>query len=182
MKVLRFKKIISVSCSIASILLFTASAYAYSVNINNVIPQEQQQTFWCWAATSSMAANYLGVSSATQSNIVTAAFGSPYNVTGTVNDMKRGLAAYGITSTALNTSIAFNTIVSNIDSRSNVITTIKQSNGNGHALLIKGYYSDVQNLYYVDPADASSNVMAYSTYKSNSNWNWIDSLTSIAKN
>lgn len=184
MTISRNKVFVMISCSIVSLCLFVASAYAASIQINNVTAQKQQNTLWCWAATSSMVAQFLGVSNATQSNIVTAAIGSPYNSSGTIYDMQRGLAKYGVASTPLSTTLTFISIVANVNSGSNPIALIQYNNLNGHTLLVKGYYStdSLQNLYYIDPADASSNVMGYSTFKANSSWTWIETLASFNRN
>ncbi|WP_445667324.1 papain-like cysteine protease family protein [Paenibacillus sp. FSL K6-1230] len=67
---------------------------------NSVTGQVQQKSYWCWAAVTSMLANYLGAN-ATQSQIVTKIYGSAVNKTGTVIDMKNALSNWNIRSTTI---------------------------------------------------------------------------------
>lgn len=93
-------------CSIISASLFTASVYGASgLSIHDVSAQKQQGGYLCWAAVSSMAGQYLGKSNLTQYNIVTAAKGLYMDTAGSVYDAQKGLAAYGVSSTALVTNL-----------------------------------------------------------------------------
>jgi hypothetical protein len=175
-------------CSIISASLFTASVYAASgISIHDVSAQKQQGGYLCWAAVSSMAGQYLGKSNATQYNIVTAAKGLYMDTAGSVYDAQKGLAAYGVSSTALVTVPTYDNITSNINGNSNVLAFMSKTGATlGHAFLIKGYYyntdTSTQNLYYIDPADASSNIQSFSTFKSNSIYTWVNTVNNIKVN
>lgn len=189
MKTLKRKVVVATSCLMLSMIFFAASAFALTgIGLNNVAAQVQEKSSWCWAATSSMAAKYLGATNATQSNIVTAVFGSTWDFAGTVYDMQTGLSAYSVYSTPRLSNISFLQVTNNIDMKSTVIAGIKYHDASrtiGHALLVRGYYFNTansqQNLYYIDPADASSNVMSYSSFNNNSSWYWINTLDNIYK-
>lgn len=101
--------------------------------------------------------------------------------------MQRGLAAYNVSSTALVTVPTFENVVSNIDTNSNVIASmVKPGTNSGHAFLINGYYyntaNSTQNLYYIDPQYGSSNVQNFNTFKSNTNWTWVNTVNNIKRN
>lgn len=185
MKKTKLKPLTIVLSSVISASLFGASVYAASgAMVNNVASQVQQGSYLCWAAISSMAGQYLGKSNATQKNIVQAAKGIYMDTAGTVYDAKTGLAAYGVSSSTMLTPLSYSTIVNNIDNYSNVLAfSSKAGSSIGHAFLIKGYYyndsNNIENLYYIDPADGSSNVQNYSTFKANNTYTWKDSLAYI---
>lgn len=188
---MRFRKtkvIFMLLCFFVSISLFATSASAEFIYRHNaVLAQIQQRSLWCWAATSSMAGQYLGATGATQTNIVTYIKGSPtINDSGNVNDMQRALAAYGVTSKPYLESLVFSDIKANINNNRNMIAAISwNSGGIGHALLIRGYnentVSGEKNITYIDPADATYNMMAYNSFVHNNSWYWTNTLTGISK-
>lgn len=96
-------------CFLVSTALFATSAQAaFNYRHNPVTAQIQQRSLWCWAATSSMAGQYLGATGATQTNIVTYVKGSPtINDSGNVSDMQKGLAKYGVNSSTFLESLVF---------------------------------------------------------------------------
>jgi len=174
----------SLSFLLISLSIFVPNAAAYvAYKYNPVAAQVQEKSLWCWAATASMAAKYLGASSATQTNIVTFVKGSAVNDTGTVYDIKNGMAHYTVYSTALLSSLSFGDIIYNIDRNMNMVAVVTWTSGGGHAYLIRGYYQDTgagtSNVYYIDPADGSYNIKSYSTFKNNSASNWVNSVTAI---
>lgn len=175
--------LIVLSCLLLSFFLFTSSAFAYiNYKNNSVTGQVQQKSYWCWAAVTSMLANYLGAN-ATQSQIVTKIYGSAVNKTGTVIDMKNALSNWNIRSTTILNSVSFCEIISNIDKNMNLSAAIAWTDGNGHALLIKGYYQDtnksVRNVYYIDPADGTGYIKNYNEFVSNSAWDWRNTLSTV---
>lgn len=188
MKKTKLKTLSIIISSIISASLFAASVYAASgITINSVTAQKQQGDYLCWAAVSSMAGQYLGKTNATQYNIVTAAKGMYMDTVGSVFDAQKGLAAYGVNSIALSTSPTYDNIMNNINNNSNVLAFMsKPGSAYGHAFLIKGYYyntdNSIQNLYYIDPENASSNVQSYSTFKSNSIYTWVNTVNNIKTN
>ncbi|MEJ8302293.1 papain-like cysteine protease family protein [Saccharibacillus sacchari] len=189
---MRFKKTkltLMLFCFLMSTVLFATSvSAAFNYRHNAVTAQIQQRSLWCWAATSSMAGQYLGATAATQTNIVTYVKGSPtINDSGNISDMQKGLAKYGVSSATYFESFVFSKIKENINSNSNMIAAIAWTNGNaiGHALLIRGYNEDTvsgaKNITYIDPADGSYNMMADSSFRSNNSWTWVNTLSAIYK-
>jgi hypothetical protein len=165
-----------------SVSLFAASVYASNLNLHNVTPQQQEKSSWCWAAVSSMAAKYLGVSNASQSNIVKAVYGTDYDVSGTVYDASQALSSFGIYSIPTTSRLGYNNVVYDIDNYSNVLAFIKyKGTSAGHALLIRGYYSSKtsENIYYIDPANGSYYVKPYEEFWNNSSWQWVDTIKNI---
>lgn len=188
---MRFRKTkvtLMMSCFLMSITLFATSASAEFIYRHNAVSaQVQQRTLWCWAATSSMAGQYSGASAATQTNIVTYIKGSPtINDTGNVYDMQQALAHYGVKSFTHFEPMIFSSVKADINSNKNLVAMIAwNSGGIGHALLIRGYNENTvtkeHNVSYIDPANASYNMMAYNAFVRNNSWYWTNSLTSISK-
>ncbi|MFK4345004.1 MULTISPECIES: papain-like cysteine protease family protein [unclassified Paenibacillus] len=182
----RKKLLLVLPCLLLSFSLFASSALAYvNYKNNSVSAQVQQKSNWCWAAVSSMLANYLGAN-VTQSKIVTKIYGSPVNNTGTVYDMKNALANWNVESTPIRSKVSFGEIISNIDNNMNLNAAIAWTSGGGHALLIKGYYQDtsrsIQNVYYINPGDGSATVRDYNEFVSNSSWDWRNTLSAVYVN
>jgi hypothetical protein len=179
--------IMTILCFLLSAGLFSTSVFAITgFKFNSVVAQQQEKSNWCWAATASMAAKYLGVNNATQSNIVTAVFGSAWNFAGSIYDIRDGLDAFDIYSVPNTSPVSFLQITNDIDMGSNVIALVDFTDPNqffGHAFLIRGYYFDTsvghQNIYYIDPQDASAHVNSYSSFNSNSSWYWKHTVYNI---
>jgi ABC-type dipeptide/oligopeptide/nickel transport system permease component len=171
------------SAVIALMLLHSQVASAYvDYKLLSVSAETQQQSNWCWAAVTDMIAKFFGANSS-QTDIVTYVKGSLVNETGTVYDMQKGLSKYRITSTPITTTLGFASVISEINNGQPIGTVIAWSSGGGHAHVIRGYYEDTsnstQNLYYIDPLDASYNIMSYSNYLSNSSFHWVNTLHAI---
>ncbi|WP_273545634.1 papain-like cysteine protease family protein [Paenibacillus caui] len=147
---------------------------------------KQDMNQWCWAAVSVMMIDQLGTPPS-QSQFVDYVKGSVVNETGTVTDMKKGLANWGLTSdTKIGTPLAFQTVASQISNNQPIGTVILWEDGSGgHAYAIRGYYEDTsrskQDIYYIDPwpDNADYNVMSYSNFVSNNSFHWVDSLFNV---
>jgi hypothetical protein len=161
-------------------LMGTASAYV-DYNTLSVPAYSQEESNWCWAAATEMAANFLGANS-TQSYIVTLIYGSPVNETGTIANIQTALLNYNVKSTTLLSNLSFDTIVYEIGRGEPIIAGVTASAGS-HAVVIRGYYQDTnastQNVYYIDPTDASYHIMAYSSFVSNSTFKWNNTVHAI---
>jgi hypothetical protein len=183
LKKIKLKALSVVLCSIMSVSLFAASVYASNLNIHNVTAQKQEKNFWCWAAVSSMAAKYLGVSNASQSNIVKTIYSWDFNTTGTVNDANKALRSFGIDSVVTNSRLGYNNVVYDIDNYSTVLAFVqlKNDNNEGHAYLIRGYYSSKtsENIYYIDPREGTYHVKPYEEFWNNDSWRWVDTVKNI---
>lgn len=169
---------------LAVMLFYSQAAFAYvDYKLLSVPAVKQEKSNWCWATVTQMIAKHLGASNATQTDIVTYVKGSPVNETGTVYDMQKGLSKYGIKSTPITSTISFASITSEINSGQPIGTVITWKSGGGHAHTIRGFYEDTsnstQNLYYIDPLDASYNIMSYSNYLNNSSFRWVNTLHAI---
>ncbi|PWK13128.1 papain-like cysteine protease family protein [Tumebacillus permanentifrigoris] len=168
---------------LASAFLFTQTANAYVSYRSLSVPAiQQEKDLWCWAAATQMVATYFGAN-ATQTDIVTYVKGSPINTTGTVADVQKGLSKYNIKSNYLTTTIPFQTVANQLSNGQPEIAAIRWSWGDGHALVIRGYYEDTsiskQDIYYIDPSNASFNIMTYSNFVSNSSFTWTNSVYAI---
>lgn len=167
--------------ALVSLFVSTASAYV-GYRLLNIAAVQQEQSNWCWAASTEMVADYFGAN-ATQTDIVRYVKGSVVNETGTVYDIQKGLSHYNISSTPVLSSLSFQTIVNQINNGQPQVAIIRWASGGGHAYVIRGYYEDTsaskQDVYYIDPWDASYNLMAYSSFVSNNSFSWVNSVHAI---
>lgn len=182
-KKLRF--VVVLSLLLVSLMASVQVAYAYvSYQLLSITAYSQEQTNWCWATTDQMIIKYLG-GSATQTQIVTFVKGSPVNEPATDTESQTGLAHWNVSSTCITYGSvpSFGTVISQIQSNKPIDAGIYWTSGGGHYLLIRGYYEwteqNKQDVYYIDPYDASYNYMNYDTFKSNSTFNWKDGLYNI---
>ncbi|MBL0385277.1 C39 family peptidase [Tumebacillus sp. ITR2] len=179
----KIRKSLAVVTLLISTALFAQSASAYvSYRLLSVPASLQQQSLWCWAASTEMVAKYFGAN-ATQSDIVTYVKGSPVNVTGTVADVQRGLSKYNIKSSYIATTMTFQTIANQASNGQPMVASISYTDGTGHALVIRGYYEDTslskQDVYFIDPANATYNILPYGDFLSNSKFRWVNSVYAI---
>lgn len=155
-----------------------ASASSVYLNIPGV---HQEQTKWCWAASSQSIIEYLGKGYPSQTNIVTTVLGSPVNQGATFAQDRSSLTSYNVSTNAVTLPLPWTTVTDNLQNwYSPIKAGIRFSYGD-HDVVIYGYYQDAYttNVSYMDPAPALPNVWYASTYsyfKSNSNWTWIDSM------
>lgn len=143
----------------------------------NIRGIKQEQTNWCWAATSKIVLSYLGQADPTQSAIVTSVMGSPVNQGASFTQDRASLTNFGLTTTSVQSTISWATLKDNISGwYSPVKVGIYWSGGGGHARVIYGYYenSNTHWVYYEDPwPDTTTwNFGDYDWFVSNQLWTW----------
>lgn len=66
---------------------------------------------------------------------------------------------------------------------STALTAVGWTGGGAHALVIRGYYQDtsvsMQDVYWIDPADASYHEDTYAWFVGNYYWNWLNTVSNI---
>lgn len=117
--------------------------------------QEQQNTNWCWAASSVMVGRYDTTSILTQSQIVQAVKGAIINTGGSGAEEARAIriASGNVkTATSIERVISFNQVVSNIDNRHPFIIRMEWNSGGRHAVVCGGYSLSSNAMRVIDPA------------------------------
>lgn len=134
------------------LLLFPTLAHAEIVQVKNFIANPQEMSNWCWAASIQAVFLTKGLS-ASQTQIVTSAFGAPVNKTapGFMGTLKilNGLAVssdgslWKISAKAINTYPNANWLHSELENNRPVMIWYKDEYSN-HAIVINGgqYYTD----------------------------------------
>lgn len=147
--------------------------------------QTQQQDEWCWDATGLSIAQFLGHGSGvSQNTFCDYARGLPAgtpcpNQPGELTDVQNAWAGTGMTSVGQVTGAAsFSTVARSIDAGSPVEAGIYWTAGGGHANVLYGYDASSQTLLYADPWPSNPRYgqMNYSSYVSNSQFQWGQSL------
>lgn len=143
-----------------------------SLNITSCV---QEQSNWCWAATTQCTAKFIKGTNPSQTSIVTGIFGSPApNSTVTLAQDNTSLVNCGLHATTYPASVSFSTIVGNIDSNRPMKSGILWTDGGGHFLTIYGYWTD-QTSYtvsYMNPANGGFNTVSYDYLVSNPAYHW----------
>lgn len=150
------------------------------LNIDGV---KQEQTYWCWAATSETIIKFLGHGAYSQSTIVQDVKGSVVNDGASYSEDGLSLTKHGVSTTGTQSgilgsgNISFSTIKTMIQGWSSPIKAcIAWNTGGYHDLVIYGFYEDssTQNVSYMDPWQENPmwNSRTYSSFVSNSGWNW----------
>ncbi|WP_186327574.1 papain-like cysteine protease family protein [Paenibacillus sp. Y412MC10] len=179
------KLMMKLSAGIAMVIIilttFSSQASAYvSYNTLSVNPYKQEQTNWCWAATSKTVIEYLGKGSPTQSQIVKGVKGSVVNEGATTSEDKESLTDWGVATTVKQDSVPFGTIVTDIEnSRPLKAGVMWKNGGGGHDFVIYGYYQDTDkskyDVYYSDPIDGLKTIRSYDSFDNNTSFSWYDS-------
>lgn len=167
---------LSIICTILIISLFSTMAFAAESLYLNVTPYVQEQSNWCWAATSKTVISYTGHGNPSQSDIVTAVKGSAVNETASATEDRSSLTKFGVNTTYYGGSLSWSTIKSNINGYKPIKAAIAWVGGGGHVFVIYGFYEDpyVRNVSYENPSDGSFNFTTYSQFCSNSTWTWTN--------
>ncbi|WP_217195401.1 papain-like cysteine protease family protein [Streptomyces buecherae] len=144
----------------------------------------QSQNQWCWVATGLSIARYLGRGQDTSQNtFCTYARGLPPtsacpNRPGYLSDVQRSWSRLGMDPGRTTGTLPFQTVQQTIDANSPVETGIYWTSGGGHAQVLYGYDASRQTVMYADPWPSSPRYaeMNYTTYRSNSQFRWAESL------
>lgn len=159
------------------ILRITPSMAATDYIYLNIPGIKQEQSNWCWAATSRSVIEYLNKGTPSQTTIVTTVKGSPVNEGATFDEDRTSLTSLNVSTTAISGTLSWDSIKFYTKSwMSPTKATIFWTSGGGHDLVIYGYYEDsyAKNVSYMDPwpSNQTWNSMSYSPFLSNSNWTW----------
>ncbi|MFE6685857.1 papain-like cysteine protease family protein [Streptomyces sp. NPDC057743] len=146
------------------------------------LTQEQDQ--WCWVATGLSVAQHLGYGKDTDQNtFCNLAHGQDGgsacpNQPGELTDVQNAWSGLGMSPGNVTGVIPFSTVTSSIDANSPVEVGIYWTAGGGHANVLYGYDSASNTMLYADPWPSNPRYgeMDYSTYVSNNQFNWAESL------
>ena len=128
--------------------------------------QTQEESNWCWAASSAMVGTYRTISTITQRGIVQHVHGNLQNVGGNAQDE---IAAINFASLGTKNcrriaigNASFNTMIDYIDDNHPFIINMVWNNGGGHAVVGAGYNKSTEGIWIVDPGPGvSSNFYSY---------------------
>lgn len=134
------------------------------------LPREQQEmSFWCWAASSLMVGRYNTHSQMNQSQVVWNVKGIVLNIGGNENDEVNGI--YYASENTKNAKIVgndkfvFTNIVSLIDSNHPLIMNLYWNDGSKHAVVCAGYDRHTGQIWIIDPwGDDESTYYDYKTF------------------
>lgn len=171
-KIKKILLILPVISLIFALNVAPASAYVDYKTLD-IPPYSQEESNWCWAATSQIVIDYIGYGFHTQDEIVEGVKGSVVNETANQYEDKESLTDWGV-STSLTTSyITFATIITNIKNYEPIKAFRLLYETTGHDFLIYGFYeyTDIsqQDVYYFnpDPYSDSYYITSYNTFKTN---------------
>ena len=139
-----------------------AAAPMYALPINKI---QQENNFWCWAASSLTVLNYFNIYTS-QSEIVRKIWGVVDDLPGNGYDIKDVLSEMGGLSSDTATSLSFSNITSEIyDYKRPIIAGINVPYQSfGHAVVIDGYDSEIGYIEYMDPKYPSYEFVLYDDF------------------
>jgi len=161
----------------------STSAHAYSMEDCLVVDaQTQERSNWCWAANASSILDYYSLS-VSQSSFVTYIKGGAVNLPASPQEVRNGLAHWGVSSVLSSTYLSFDGIRAEINSYSRPIySNWKWASGGGHAVLIDGYGTNSGNCVdYMDPQDGAFHYTGYTWFVGGAGFDhtWDQTLKSI---
>ncbi len=168
----------------AAIMLVPGTASAGSIGINQEV---QQQDEWCWAASGLTIAEYFGHSGISQNTFCDLALGYSTstacpNEPGQLSWVQNAFSQLGMAPGQVTGPLSFQGVTSSIDGGRPIETGIYWTAGGGHAQVIYGYNPSTQTISYGDPWPSSPryNEMYYSSYVSNSQFQWGQALSGMS--
>ncbi|RJQ78198.1 hypothetical protein D5S17_13520 [Pseudonocardiaceae bacterium YIM PH 21723] len=178
---------LAVGLTLALLPLSTANAAEEAVQAGKALQfsqLKQDKDQWCWAASGLAIARYLGKGGSTTQNQFCnmsrnlAAGGQCPNQPGYLQWVQNGHRQLGLGGGAMGQALPFATVKAEIDGNRPIETGIQWTAGGGHAQVIYGYDSTSQRISYGDPwpSSATYSEMAHSSYVSNGQFRWSDSL------
>ena len=173
------RKILSVFLSVLLLISISVPSYA-SENSEQVKPRmiltqtlsfspiQKIGTNRCWAACGAAIVNYLrGYAYIDQYDFQLSATDNINDVKGTIDDVKTGLSAYGISYTSVESTLTMSQIMSQIDAGKPIFAQIG-NNAYAHALVIIGYYYNdnpyTTTLYYMEPDTGTIESLSYASF------------------
>ncbi|MCB5906919.1 papain-like cysteine protease family protein [Streptomyces pinistramenti] len=158
-----------------------AAGYGSQLDFNELTQVQDQ---WCWAATGLSVAQHLGYGQSTDQNtFCNLAHGQDGNYPcpnqpGELTDVQQAWSGLGMSPGNVTGVLPFSTVTSSVDANSPVEVGIYWTAGGGHANVLYGYDSASRTMMYADPWPSNPRYgeMNYSTYVSNNQFNWAESL------
>jgi len=139
---------------------FIIGANATFANRLNITRTRQEQSNWCWAASTQMVLSKYGIQKE-QTDIVTAIKGSPVNQTAQGYEIVRAIQWGGVSSSENQSALSEEETKSCADSGSPFVFGWLWSQGGGHALVYDGYEG---NQYFVHDPWQNNGTSAHSYY------------------
>lgn len=160
------------------IALFISSSFAGRIGIV-MVPQEESN--WCWAATSEGILKHYGLTELTQTEIVTHVKGSPVNQTGQAREIANGINHFLDCNATAVGSILESELKSRADSKYPLGVAWYWNQGGGHITIYDGYKEDGTHII-MDPWEPNVGKWTYFTsyeaLKSHNNkGRWQESIT-----
>ena len=157
-----------------------SSVLAATQEYLNITSNVQEETEWCWAATSKTVISWLKSVSPvpTQSDIVRKVKGRVINEAANNAEDLASLTKFNVSNASKKSYIEFSSIKTYITGWKSPIKTGISTGISGHSHVIYGYYENgsIKSIRYMDPsskAPARFNSMSYEQYKNNNKWRWI---------
>lgn len=147
-------KLISGTFSLNGTTYITNSDGSLNKTQLGVTRQLQQKSNWCWAATCAMIGGYRISNGATQTQIVTAAYGSPVNEGGSQREILGGLefASRGTKISSAVSVLYIGQVIEQIDKDHPFYMSLEWNSGGGHGVVGAGYDIKSASVYIIDPA------------------------------
>ncbi|GEB33187.1 C39 family peptidase [Brevibacillus sp. FSL K6-0770] len=166
---LRFKNFLALFLAAVLLLLPNTAAFAgkkdYPDPQIKIKPVSQEKSQWCWSAVSVMLLELYG-KKMSQSEYAKFVNGSTDNVTIFKSQFIDKLNEKGIYGDYKATAATWNEIKSSIDKGRPVVVFKKKQKGNGHVLIINGYFNKPgDNTNYVIMVDPNGGTEDWYTYE-----------------
>ncbi|MBJ9993256.1 MULTISPECIES: C39 family peptidase [Paenibacillus] len=167
--------ILSFVFSVVFTVVFVSQVFAG--NIANYPVAKQEQTNWCWAASSVSILSYYGKSVSQCSFVKATQLKTTCdNVGETVRDVQNGLAWYSIHNEYYSGSLSWTSLKAQIDTGYPIYVSWAWTSGGGHAVVIYGYSESGQYVNYMDPLDGTKIARTYTSFVGGSSydrtWRW----------
>ncbi|WP_223067805.1 C39 family peptidase [Paenibacillus caui] len=157
---------------------FFVIVQVFAGNIANYPAEKQEQTYWCWAASSVSILSYYG-QSVSQCSFVKATKLTTTcdNESATVREAQTGLAWYSIHTQYYDGSLSWTSLKSQIDATYPIYVSWGWTDGSGgHAVVIYGYSESGQYVNYMDPQYGTKTFKTYTSFVGGSSydqyWRW----------
>lgn len=172
----RRTKLITTVTLLILMIFIGVQAYAelniVAINAPNI---RQSKTNWCWAASSASLLQSKGVS-VTQNSFSKAVKGNDTNnSTATANEVVSGINSFGYRASktgATNVGV----VRDNLSSKRGIIAGYIYRTGGGHMVVISGHDNEVDTLEVMDPGVGRKVYYKDSYFRSNSSWDWYESV------
>jgi hypothetical protein len=167
--------------SIAFVVCFllTTITQVYAGNIASYPAIQQEETNWCWAASSVSILKYLGTNESQCGFVMNAkpADVACYNVAEDITTViQTFIWPYGKTVSGYTGSLSWANLKTEIDNSKPIYVSWKWESGGGHAVVVYGYSQSGTFVNYMDPWTGIKQAMNYDSFKGGTSydrtWRW----------